>query len=290
MLYLKPDIDLTFIIMQAVYMQREHTQLARLLDIMTRLRDPETGCPWDVKQTFESIAPYTIEEAYEVSEAIASGDRDKICDELGDLLLQVVFHAQMASEEDSFTFEDVAKQVSDKMVRRHPHVFDNLPATDEQVVKQNWEAIKKAERNDASNGQTPSILDDITSTLPAIVRAAKLQKRAASVGFDWPDITAVIKKMHEELDELDQVLADTPQDKDRLQDEIGDILFVASNLARKAGLDPETALLGCNRKFERRFRYIEKRLNSQKFRLEEASLEQMEFLWQEAKKIEFLDN
>ena len=271
-------------------MQQKHTQLARLLEIMERLRDPETGCPWDVKQTFETIAPYTIEEAYEVSEAIASGDRDKICDELGDLLLQVVFHAQMATEEDSFTFEDVAKQVSDKMVRRHPHVFGNLPATDEQLVKQNWEAIKRAERADASNGQTASILDDITSTLPAMVRAAKLQKRAASVGFDWPDINAVIKKMYEELDELDQVLTDTPQDKERLQDEIGDILFVASNLARKAGLDPETALLGCNRKFERRFHYIEERLNNQNCQLEDASLEQMETLWKEAKKSYFSDN
>ncbi len=271
-------------------MQQKHTQLARLLEIMARLRDPKTGCPWDVKQTFETIAPYTIEEAYEVSEAIASGDRDKICDELGDLLLQVVFHAQIATDEDSFTFEDVAKQVSDKMVRRHPHVFGNLPAKDEQHVKLNWEAIKKAERADKSIGQTESILDDITSTLPAMVRAAKLQKRAASVGFDWPDITAVIKKMYEELDELDQALTDTPQDKERLQDEIGDILFVASNLARKAGLDPETALLGCNRKFERRFHYIEEQLNNQNCRLEDASLEQMEFLWKEAKKYYFSDN
>ena len=272
--------------MQAVYMQQKHTQLARLLEIMERLRDPETGCPWDVKQTFETIAPFTIEEAYEVSEAIASGDRDKICDELGDLLLQVVFHAQMATEEDSFTFEDVAKQVSDKMVRRHPHVFGNLPATDEKLVKQNWEAIKRTERADSSNDQTASILDDITSTLPAMVRAAKLQKRAASVGFDWPDINSVIKKMYEELDELDQVLKDTPQDNERLQDEIGDILFVASNLARKAGLDPETALLGCNRKFERRFHYIEERLNNQNCRLEDVSLEQMEALWKEAKNLE----
>ena len=271
-------------------MQQKHTQLARLLEIMERLRDPETGCPWDIKQTFETIAPYTIEEAYEVSEAIASGDRDKICNELGDLLLQVVFHAQMATEEDSFTFEDVAKKVSDKMVRRQPHVFGNLPATDEQLVKQNWEAIKKAERADASNGKTASILDDITSTLPAMVRAAKLQKRAASVGFDWPDIKSVIKKMYEELDELDQVLKDNPQDNERLQDEIGDILFVASNLARKAGLDPETALLGCNRKFERRFHYIEERLNNQNCRLEDASLEQMEALWNEAKKSHFSDN
>ena len=287
MFYTEPDIDLTIIIMQAVYMQKEHIQLARLLEIMARLRDPKIGCPWDVKQTFETIAPFTIEEAYEVSEAIASGDRDKICDELGDLLLQVVFHAQMATEEGSFTFEDVAEQVSNKMVRRHPHVFGNLPTADEQLVKQNWEAIKRAERADASNRQMASILDDITSTLPAMVRAAKLQKRAASVGFDWPDITAVIKKMHEELDELDQVLTDTPQNKERLQDEIGDILFVAANLARKAGLDPETALLGCNRKFERRFHFIEERLNDQNCRLEDASLEQMESLWQEAKKLDF---
>ena len=271
-------------------MQKDHTQLARLLEIMARLRDPETGCPWDVKQTFETIAPYTIEEAYEVSEAIASGDRNKICDELGDLLLQVVFHAQIATEEDSFAFEDVAKQVSDKMVRRHPHVFGDLSAADEQVVKQNWEAIKQAERAAASSGQSSSILDDITSTLPAMVRAAKLQKRAASVGFDWPDISAVIKKMHEEIDELEQVLTDTPQEKERLQDEIGDILFVASNLARKAGLDPETALLGCNRKFERRFRFIEKQLSCQNRLLGDASLEQMEELWQKAKKHENSDN
>ncbi len=290
MVFLKQDIDLTFIIMQAVYMQQEHTQLARLLKIMARLRDPATGCPWDVKQTFESISPYTIEEAYEVSEAVASGDRDKICDELGDLLLQVVFHAQMATEEESFTFEDVAKKVSDKMVRRHPHVFGNVPKADEQLVKQNWEAIKQAERAKASNGQTESILDDITSTLPAMVRAAKLQKRAASVGFDWPDMASVIAKMYEELDELDKVLTDTPQDKERLQDEIGDILFVASNLARKAGLDPETALLNCNRKFERRFHYIEENLSNLNCKLEDASLEQMEDLWQKAKKHEISYN
>ena len=264
-------------------MQQKHTQLARLLEIMARLRDPETGCPWDVKQTFESIAPYTIEEAYEVSEAIASGDREKICDELGDLLLQVVFYAQMAAEENSFTFEDVAETVSNKMVRRHPHVFGNLQIADEQLVKQNWEAIKKAERADASNVQTTSILDDITSTLPAMVKAAKLQERAASVGFDWPDMTTVIEKMQEELNELEQVLTETPDDKKRLQDEIGDILFVASNLARKAGLDPETALLSCNRKFERRFHYIEERLNNQNCRLQDASLEQMETLWEESK-------
>ena len=257
--------------------------LSRLLDIMARLRDPETGCPWDIQQSFETIAPYTIEEAYEVSEAISTGDRDKICDELGDLLLQVVFHAQMAAEEGSFTFDGVARQVSDKMIRRHPHVFGTAKAEDGEAVKQNWEAIKQAERAEAAKGETVSVLDGVASTLPAMVRAAKLQKRAARVGFDWPDMMAVIDKMNEELGELEQVLQHTPDDKTRLQDEIGDILFVAANLARKAGIDPETALLGCNRKFERRFRYIEDRLGQQNSSVEQACLEQMEALWQEAK-------
>lgn len=264
-------------------MSQEPANLSRLLDIMARLRDPETGCPWDVQQTFSSIAPYTIEEAYEVSEAIATGDREKICDELGDLLLQVVFHAQMAAEEGSFTFDDVAGQISDKMIRRHPHVFAKETAEDGEAVRQNWEAIKQAERADAANGSRLSVLDGVATTLPAMVRAAKLQKRAARVGFDWPNIEAVIDKMNEELDELADVMTNTPDDKAQLEDEIGDILFVASNLARKAGIDPETALLGCNRKFERRFRYIEDQLDQQNSSVDEASLDQMEQLWQSAK-------
>lgn len=265
-------------------MSQEPTNLSRLLNIMARLRDPETGCPWDIQQTFSTIAPYTIEEAYEVSEAIATGDRAKICDELGDLLLQVVFHAQMAAEEGSFTFDDVARQVSDKMVRRHPHVFADETAADGEAVKQNWESIKQAERKEAANGERLSVLDGVATTLPAMVRAAKLQKRAARVGFDWPDIAAVCDKMNEELAELTEVMQQTPDDKVRLEDEIGDILFVASNLARKAGIDPETALMGCNRKFERRFRYIEDQLNAQDSSVDKASLEQMEQLWQRAKK------
>ena len=264
-------------------MSQESLNLSRLLDIMARLRDPETGCPWDIQQTFTSIAPYTIEEAYEVSEAIATGDREKICDELGDLLLQVVFHAQMAAEEGSFTFDDVARQVSDKMIRRHPHVFAQATAADGEAVKQNWEAIKQDERAQAANGGRVSVLDGVATTLPAMVRAAKLQKRAARVGFDWPNIDAVTDKMREELDELTEVLKHTPDDKARLEDEIGDILFVAANLARKAGIDPETALLSCNRKFERRFRYIEDQLEQRNSSVDQASLDQMELLWQEAK-------
>lgn len=264
-------------------MSQESPNLSRLLDIMARLRDPETGCPWDIQQTFSTIAPYTIEEAYEVSEAIFTGDRDKICDELGDLLLQVVFHAQMATEEDSFTFDDVARRVSDKMIRRHPHVFAEGDAADGEAVKQNWEAIKQAERAEAAKDSRLSVLDGVATTLPAMVRAAKLQKRAARVGFDWPDMDAVIDKMHEELDELTEVMTHTPDDKARLEDEIGDILFVAANLARKAGIDPETAMLGCNRKFERRFRYIEDQLEQQNSSVDQASLGQMEQLWQKAK-------
>ena len=264
-------------------MAQEPLNLSRLLNIMARLRDPETGCPWDIQQTFATIAPYTIEEAYEVSEAISTGDRDKICDELGDLLLQVVFHAQMAAEEGSFTFDDVAGRVSDKMIRRHPHVFAEATAEDGEAVRQNWEAIKQAERSEAANGSRLSVLDGIATTLPAMVRAAKLQKRAARVGFDWPDMDSVIDKMREELDELTEVVTHTPDDKARLEDEIGDILFVAANLARKAGIDPESAMLGCNRKFERRFRYIEDQLEQQNSSVDEASLDHMEQLWKKAK-------
>ena len=193
------------------------------------------------------------------------------------------FAAQMAAEEDSFTFDEVARRVSDKMIRRHPHVFAEGVAADGEAVKQNWEAIKQAERAEAAKDSRLSVLDGVATTLPAMVRAAKLQKRAARVGFDWPDMDAVIDKMHEELDELTEVMKHTPDNKARLEDEIGDILFVAANLARKAGIDPETAMLGCNRKFERRFRYIEDQLEQQNSSVDQASLEQMEKLWQKAK-------
>ena len=260
-------------------------EITRLHGIMKALRDPQTGCPWDVEQSFETIAPYTIEEAYEVSEAIHIGDRAKIADELGDLLLQVVFHSQIAAEEDSFTLADVARLISDKMVRRHPHVFADAHRPDAKGQKQAWEDIKAEERAAKADeaDKIASILDDVAVTLPAMVRAAKLQKRAARVGFDWPDLRAVIAKLHEETDELLAEWDKAEQDETKLQDEVGDILFVASNLARKVGVDPETALLGCNRKFEKRFRHIETKLAEDGRALEDASLDEMEAYWQDAK-------
>ena len=259
-------------------------EIQRLHKIMQDLRDPKTGCPWDVEQSFETIAPYTIEEAYEVSEAIHTGDRAKIADELGDLLLQVVFHAQIAAEEGSFDLGDVARAISDKMIRRHPHVFgdETRETADEQTLA--WEEIKAAERAAASpSDKAISVLDDVAVTLPAIVRAAKLQKRAARVGFDWPDLKSVIAKMHEETGELLEAFEQDPTNHERLTDEVGDILFVASNIARKLNVEPESALLACNRKFEKRFRYIEQALSAQGRPIDEASLDEMEALWQEAK-------
>ena len=260
-------------------------EIARLHKIMQDLRDPVTGCPWDVEQNFETIAPYTIEEAYEVSEAIYEGDRAKIADELGDLLLQVVFQAQIAAEEGSFDLADVARAISDKMIRRHPHVFGDETGESAQEQKIAWEDIKAEERAASKKDDGPnSLLDDVAVTLPAMVRAAKLQKRAARVGFDWPDMRSVISKMHEETGELLEVLEKSPDDSTRLQDEVGDILFVASNIARKAGVDPESALLACNRKFEKRFKYIETALYRTDRTPDDASLHEMEALWQEAKK------
>ena len=257
-------------------------QLQNIISIMARLRDPDTGCPWDVKQDFASIAPYTIEEAYEVADAIERGDRADLCDELGDLLLQVVFHARIAEEEGSFTLADVARSISDKMINRHPHVFaiDKTPDVDQQ--RQLWEDIKKAER--AVKGQN-RILADIPAGMPPMQRAVKLQKRAASVGFDWPDISQIIDKMHEETAELTAELESIPQDKQRLLDEVGDLLFVTVNLARKAGVDPETALIGCNKKFEDRFNYIEQKAKSNNKQLSDLTLDYMEKLWQEAKSV-----
>ena len=255
-------------------------QLQNIISIMAKLRDPHTGCPWDIKQDFAGIAPYTIEEAYEVADAIESGDRAALCDELGDLLLQVVFHARIAEEEGSFTLADVARSISDKMINRHPHVFgdDKTPNVDQQ--RQLWEDIKKAER--ATKGQN-GILADIPVGMPPMQRAVKLQKRAASVGFDWSNISQIIDKMHEEAAELTAELEYTPPNKQRLTDEVGDLLFVAVNLARKAGVDPETALIGCNKKFEQRFNYIEQQIELSNKSLSESTLEDMEKLWQEAK-------
>ncbi len=248
----------------------------RLVEIMRRLRDPEDGCPWDVKQRYDTIAPYTIEEAYEVADAIERGDRDDLCEELGDLLLQVVYHAQIATEEGAFDFQDVVRGVSDKMVGRHPHVFGDADAAD-------WEAIKAAEK--AAKGKAPTgALDDVPRALPALTRAEKLQKRAARVGFDWPDLAPVVEKIAEETRELADAAA--LADPDAIEDELGDVLFGVVNLARRLKADPEKALRRTNAKFERRFAAIERGLAAEGRRPEDASLDEMEALWVAAKHAE----
>jgi len=255
-------------------------QLGRIIEIMRRLRDPETGCPWDVEQDFATIAPYTIEEAYEVADAIQRGDVNDIRDELGDLLLQVVFQSRIAEEAGLFSLTDVAMGISDKMVDRHPHVFGDEARPEARQQSRRWEDIKAAER--ARRGQT-GVLDDVAAGLPPMLRALKLQKRAARVGFDWSDINPVIEKLHEETNELRDELAHTTIDRTRVEDEVGDILFVAVNLARQAGVDPETALMKCNRKFEKRFKYIEQQVEKNGKNLKDTSLEEMESHWLAAK-------
>lgn len=253
-----------------------------LLALMARLRDPERGCPWDVRQDFHSIAPYTLEEAYEVADAIQRGDPRALQDELGDLLFQVVFHAQMAAEQGLFDFEDVARGIHDKMVRRHPHVFDDPEGTHPPGAT--WEAIKAAEREarQADDGaSTPSALAGVPATLPGLTRAVKLTRRAARVGFDWPAADGVVDKIREELDELDEARADgTPDD---IEEEFGDLLFACANLGRHLGVDPERALRGANAKFERRFRRMEGRLHEEGTDLTESDMDVKEAAWRRAK-------
>ncbi|MBX3497175.1 MAG: nucleoside triphosphate pyrophosphohydrolase [Parvibaculum sp.] len=256
----------------------------RLLAIMARLRDPDGGCPWDLEQNFASIAPYTIEEAYEVAEAIERGDMSELKDELGDLLLQVVFHAQMATEQGAFGFEDVAAAISDKMVRRHPHVFGDETQREAGAVKGRWEEIKAEERA-AKGAAATSILDDVPLALPALSRAVKLQNRAARVGFDWPETRMVIEKLNEEMLELSEEIA-KGGDADRLEDEMGDLLFVYANLARHMKVDPEAALRRANTKFRRRFGRIEEKLAADGRTPEQSTLEEMDALWDEAKREE----
>ena len=253
-------------------------ELRRLLDIMAALRDPATGCPWDKLQTFETIAPYTIEEAYEVADAIARQDFTALPDELGDLLFQVVYHAQLAEEAGKFTFADVAAAIADKMVRRHPHVFGEAAARDAAAQTHAWEEQKRTERAERAETGT---LAGVALGLPALTRAEKLAKRAARVGFDWANAAAVLDKLEEEAAELRAELAEA--DPARLADEVGDLLFVLVNLARKLNLDPEACLRGANQKFSRRFGAVEAALAAEGRTPAEATLAEMEAAWQAAK-------
>ncbi len=259
-----------------------------LLDVMARLRDPDGGCPWDLEQNFATIAPYTIEEAYEVADAIAQNDMSELREELGDLLLQVVFHSQMATEEGHFTFEDVANSIVSKMIDRHPHVFGDGDAITTDGVNQTWEKIKAEEREqkaETKGQQRHSALDGVASALPALMRAEKLTKRAARVGFDWPSTDEVFDKLHEEIGELQAELTENP-DQDRIEDELGDMLFVMANLSRKLGVDPEVALRRANHKFTRRFHFIENELARDGRSAGQSDLEEMDALWNAAKQAE----
>jgi MazG family protein len=273
--------------------REERYALEDLLAVMARLRDRETGCPWDLKQDFSTIAPYTIEEAYEVADAIARDDLDALKDELGDLLLQVVYHAQMAAEGSRFDFSDVTDAITRKMIRRHPHVFGEPALRDEFLRSNLWERIKseeKAERGEA-NGSARSRLDDVPLALPALTRAVKLQKRAAEVGFDWPSLAPVLAKAEEELGELKEAVGaegDTASDARsvKIREEFGDLIFVMANIARHLKVDPEAALRDANGKFVRRFKNIEQALASEGRRCEDATLGEMDQLWDEAKEAE----
>jgi nucleoside triphosphate diphosphatase len=255
-------------------------QTQRLLQIMAQLRDPDQGCPWDREQTFKSIAPYTVEEAYEVADAIERGDLDALKEELGDLLLQVVYHARMAEEEGRFAFEDVAAGIGDKLVARHPHVFGATEIRTAEQQTRDWESHKAGER--ASREQIGA-LDGVPTGMPALTRAEKLQKRAARVGFDWGELKPVFAKVREELRELEREIEEGAP-RGRFEDELGDVLFAVANLARKLEVDAEQALRGTNRKFERRFRHMERRLGERGLKPAEVSLEDMDAYWDEAKR------
>ncbi|MGV2123834.1 nucleoside triphosphate pyrophosphohydrolase [Agrobacterium vitis] len=267
--------------------------IARLIEIMAALRDPQTGCPWGIVQTFETIKPYTLEEAYEVADAIERNDPDDLCEELGDLLLQVVFHARIAEEAGLFSFGDVVEAVTSKMIRRHPHVFARSDADTPDAVKLQWDAIKKQEKQEraerrAARGVAEVFKDghlgSVQRTFPALTEAVKLQEQAAKVGFDWAQAEPILDKIEEEIAELREALQAGQPDK--IKDELGDLIFALVNIGRHTGSDPEQALRGTNVKFRRRFGHIEKSLSAEKSSLNEASLERMEELWQAAKQLE----
>lgn len=259
--------------------------MQRLLDIMARLRDPRSGCPWDLKQTYATIAPYTLEEAYEVADAIQRGDMHELRDELGDLLFQVVFYSQMAQEDGHFDFQDVAQAICAKMVRRHPHVFADADYGDDAALRGAWEAQKAAERAARRTGGRSSQMDGVARALPALMRAEKLQKRAARVGFDWPDARGAFAKTREEFAEVEVEL--DAHDPDRLREELGDMLFAMVNVVRLLGFDAEQALSAANEKFERRFRALERRCDEAGHTdLRQLDLDALEAVWQQVKQTE----
>ena len=268
-------------------------QLDDLLHLMARLRDPQHGCPWDLKQSYATIVPHTLEEAYEVADAIERGDFEHLPGELGDLLFQVVYYSQLAREEGRFEFAVVVDGITRKLIRRHPHVFvdgdlygaPDMARLEEAAVKQRWEELKAEERAEkAAAPEQLSLLDDVPNALPALSRAVKLQKRAAQVGFDWPEALPVVDKVREELDEVLEAMSEN--DPQAIAEEVGDLLFVVTNLARHLKVDPESALRAANGKFEQRFRFIEQALREAGRAMEDCGLEELDALWGEAKKLE----
>ena len=260
------------------------SDVQRLLDVMRRLRDPVGGCPWDLEQDFRSIAPYTIEEAHEVADVIERGALEELPGELGDLLLQVVFHAQMAAEQGRFDFGDVVDAICEKMVRRHPHVFADEQIADARAQTVAWEEHKRAERVARAGGEEAhGVLDGVARGLPAMQRALKLQKRAARVGFDWPDAEAVLPKLHEETSELEREMR-SGRSAERVEHELGDLLFTCVNLARHLGVEPEGALRAANQRFETRFRRMEALMREAGESMEEADAARLESLWEAAKR------
>ncbi len=259
----------------------------RLLEIMALLRDRGKGCPWDVEQNFSSIAPHTLEEAYEVVDAIEKNDMKGLREELGDLLLQVVFYAQMAKEDKLFNFDDIAQGICDKLVSRHPHVFGDAKIGSAAEQSEAWEMHKQKEKEKTGEGyKRPDILEGITLALPAVTRALKLQKRAARAGFDWPDIKSTFDKLQEEIDELTYVMEHNGNHDEKLE-EVGDILFSCVNIARKLGVDPEEAVRFCNRKFEQRLQYVQRELDMQRMNIQDASFQELNELWDQAKILEY---
>ncbi len=257
--------------------------LDRLLAIMAQLRNPDGGCPWDLEQSFDTIAPYTIEEAYEVADAIEKKDYNELRSELGDLLFQVVFHSQMASEAGLFSFDDVANAISDKMIARHPHVFSDADNRDAEAQTVAWEEMKAKERASKTDSEAPaSALSDVALALPALMRAQKLQKRAARVGFDWPDAEQIVDKLHEELAEVQEAVAEG--DQAHIEEELGDLLFVCVNLTRKLGAEAEDALRAANQKFTTRFTAMEDLARADGHDFSQLTLEEQESLWQRVKK------